>query len=152
MKDIIQDMLICSFAFLIAICIYITIKDFIKFLINKIDQIVNRKKYRWFKNIKITGTVNRYVREYGRNHNKLSWMDYSKYKNGENYTLYLYTDKKSLYVGNILLLGNVSDKEIKTFIEKKLKYKFRHFLDFVKLKKKATKIIDENGKIEWEIK
>ena len=79
-------------------------------------------------------------------------MDYSKYKNGENYTLYLYTDKKSLYVGNILLLGNVSDKEIKTFIEKKLKYKFRHFLDFVNLKKKATKIIDENGKIEWEIK
>jgi hypothetical protein len=152
LKDIIQDIFICSFAYLIAICTYITIKDFIKFLRNIIDQIVNRKKYRWFKNIKITGTVNRYVREYGRNHNKLSWMDYSKYKNGENYTLYLYTDKKSLYVGNILLLGNVSDEEIKTFIEKKLKYKFRHFLDFVNLKKKATKIIDENGKIEWEIK
>ena len=152
MKDIIQDIFRCSFAFLFAICIYKTIKDFIIFLRNKIDQIVNRKKYRWFKNLKITGTVNRYVREYGRNHNKLSWMDYSKYKNGENYTLYLYTDKKSLYVGNILLLGNVSDEEIKTFIEKKLKYKFRHFLDFVKLKKKATKIIDENGKIEWEIK
>ena len=145
-------MFICSFAFLFAICIYKTIKDFIIFLRNKIDQIVNRKKYRWFKNLKITGTVNRYVREYGRNHNKLSWMDYSKYKNGENYTLYLYTDKKSLYVGNILLLGNVSDEEIKTFIEKKLKYKFRHFLYFVNLKKKATKIIDENGKIEWEIK